>query len=89
MFNEYDSFWLRRQLPDESIPIGTRGVVLMVFEGPPRAYEVEFPDGRGSNLGKALTYTVTEEFMSRTEDGGRKGGTESGDEERKRGHSVR
>jgi hypothetical protein len=63
MFNEYDSFRLRRLLPDESIPLGTRGVVLMVFDGPPRAYEVEFPDGKGGNLGNAMTFTITEEFM--------------------------
>jgi hypothetical protein len=63
MFNEYDLFRLRKSLPNESIPIGTQGVVLMVFEGSPRAYEVEFPDGEGGNLGNAITYTITEDFM--------------------------
>lgn len=63
MFNEYDYFRLRRLLPNESIPLGTRGVVLMVFDDPSRAYEVEFPDGKGGNLGSAMTFTVTEEFM--------------------------
>jgi hypothetical protein len=63
MFNEYETFRLTRPLPDNSIPVGTRGVVLMVFEGPPLAYEVEFPDGKGGNFGKAMTYTLTEEFM--------------------------
>ncbi len=63
MFSEYDSFRLRRLLPNEAIPLGTRGVVLMVLDGPSRAYEVEFPDGKGGNLGNAMTFTVTEEFM--------------------------
>jgi hypothetical protein len=63
MFTEYASFRLKRKLPDESIPVGSRGVVMMVFQGNPRAYEVEFPDGKGGNLGRAFTYTITEEFM--------------------------
>jgi hypothetical protein len=37
----------------------------MVFDGTPRAYEVEFPDGRGGNLGRTLTFTITEDFMER------------------------
>ena len=64
MFNEYDTFLLSQQLPDDSIPVGTCGVVLMVFEVDPCAYEVEFPDGKGGNLGKSMTYTITDEFMS-------------------------
>ena len=38
---------------------------MMVFEGSSRAYEVEFPDERGGNLGKALSYTLAEEFLGR------------------------
>jgi hypothetical protein len=64
MFNEYDSFRLRKPLPDGSIPVGSRGVILVAFAGQPRSYEVEFPDGQGSNLGKSISYTITEDFMS-------------------------
>jgi len=64
MFNEYETFRLSRELPDDNtIPVGTRGVVLMVLGGSPYEYEVEFPDGSGGNLGKSLTYTISEEFM--------------------------
>lgn len=63
MFNEYDCFRLSKALPAESIPVGTAGVVLMVFGGPPREYEVEFSDGEGGNLGTRPTFTIGEEFM--------------------------
>ena len=63
MYNEYDTFRLRKELPDKTIPIGTLGVVLMVFDGPPLAYEVEFPDGQGGNMGSELTFTISEDFM--------------------------
>lgn len=63
MFGEHDVFKLRVALPDGSIPIGAIGVVLMVHDGPTRAYEVEFPDGKGGNLGKSVTYAVPEEVM--------------------------
>ena len=63
MFAEYETFLLKKSIPNETIPVGTRGVVLMVFDGPPRAYEVEFPDGRGGNLGEAMTFTLTEDFL--------------------------
>jgi hypothetical protein len=64
MFNEYDMFELACPVSDGSIPLGTRGVVLMVFGGDPCAYEVEFPDGQGGNLGDAMTYTIREDAMS-------------------------
>ncbi len=63
MFNEYDTFRLKKNLPDATIPIGALGVVLIVFDKPQIAYEVEFPDGKGGNIGLELTYTITEEFM--------------------------
>jgi hypothetical protein len=63
MFKENDTFRLCRPLPGEGIPCGTLGVVLMVFDGPPTAYEVEFPDDKGGNLGSRLTFTVTEDYM--------------------------
>jgi Domain of unknown function (DUF4926) len=55
MFKEYDCFRLRKALPNESLQVGTIGVILMVFDSPSRAYEVEFPDGTGGNLGTQLT----------------------------------
>jgi hypothetical protein len=63
MFREYDIFRLAKALPGENIPIGTVGVVLIEHGGTPPAFEVEFPDGAGGNLGSAMTYTVTGEFM--------------------------
>jgi hypothetical protein len=39
------------------------GVVLMIFDGPSRVYEVEFPDGRGGNLGTSPTFTLSADFM--------------------------
>jgi hypothetical protein len=64
MFNELDCFRLAQPLPSEAIPVGTVGVVLMVFGGPCQEYEVEFPDGHGGNLGTTPTFTVGEEFMT-------------------------
>ena len=63
MFNEYDTFRLAQPLTSEAIPVGTLGVVLMVFENSRREYEVEFPDGKGGNLGSKPTFTICEEFM--------------------------
>lgn len=63
MFEEYDSFILVQPLKDATIPIGTRGVVLMILGGDPTSYEVEFPDGKGGNLGKESTYTITAVYM--------------------------
>ena len=61
MFKLYESFRLCKPLPDESVPLGTFGVVLMVYDD--LHYEVEFPDERGGNLGAALTYTLSAESM--------------------------
>ena len=63
MYQEHECFRLSKSLPTESIPVGTVGVVLMVFKGPPREYEVEFPDGRGGNRGTQPTFTIGEKFM--------------------------
>ena len=67
VFNEYDTFVLRQQLSDTTIPVGACGVVLMVLGGKPCSYEVEFPDQKGGNLGKEISYTITEEFMEQDE----------------------
>jgi Domain of unknown function (DUF4926) len=63
MFKEYERFRLRKPIVGEAIPVGTTGVVVMVFLKPSVAYEVEFPDGTGGNLGSKPTFTLTEAFM--------------------------
>ena len=34
--------WLREALPKGDVPVGSRGVVLMVYQEPTLGYEVEF-----------------------------------------------
>ena len=63
MYNEYDTFILAEPLTDTTIPVGTRGVVLMVLGGVPPSYEVEFPDGKGGNLGNDVSYTISARYM--------------------------
>lgn len=63
MFQEYDTFILQKSIAGENVPIGTRGVVLIVYDETPRQYEVEFPDSQGGNIGGAVTYTISDEFM--------------------------
>jgi hypothetical protein len=64
MFNEYDTFRLSKPLADDAtVPVGTRGVVLTVYGGCPCAYEVEFPNRDAGNIGKELTYAITDDFM--------------------------
>jgi hypothetical protein len=58
---EYDTVILSAQIDESKIPIGTKGVVLIVFETPARAYEVEFIDLDGKSLG---TFTVTEKQIT-------------------------
>jgi hypothetical protein len=66
MYNEHDTFRLRLPLPGQTIPVGALGVVLMVFFGEQPEYEVEFPDGKGGNLGTMPTFTIGEQFMEPT-----------------------
>ena len=68
MFKEHDIFILSKALHDDSVPLGATGVVLMVFPAESPAYEVEFPDDKGGNLGKSPTYTITGEYMTVTSD---------------------
>lgn len=63
IFKEYDTFRLSKPIPGEEIPVNTRGVVLMIFDSGPSAYEVEFCDEQGNNLGSSPTFTLTEDFM--------------------------
>jgi hypothetical protein len=57
----YDAIGLQRPLKEVDIPVGSHGVVLMVFETPTLAYEVEFVDCGGNSLG---TSTVTEDQIA-------------------------
>lgn len=59
MFREYDVVRLTTERFSPTIPVGTIGTVLIVYDAEPPVYEVEFgvePDGR--SLG---TKTVKEE----------------------------
>ncbi len=51
MLKEYDIVRLRSRLPDTEIAVGAKGVVLIVYNGKKRAYEVEFVDMDGNSLG--------------------------------------
>ena len=42
IFREHNCFRLKRPLQGESIPVGTVGVVLMMYGGHSPKYEVEF-----------------------------------------------
>jgi len=59
---EYDTIVLKSPLHEEEIPVGTRGVILMVFESPSKAFEVEFVDAANKSLG---TFTVKEEQIEK------------------------
>jgi hypothetical protein len=67
MFKQYDCFRLKLLIKNAPIPIGTHGVVLEVHKGEPSFYEVEFPDGHGSNLNETTTFTITDDFMESLE----------------------
>lgn len=58
MMEIYDAIVLTDPLDEAKIPSGTRGVILMVFESPSIAYEVELVDEHNRSLG---TYTLRED----------------------------
>jgi len=64
VFNEYDVVRLRKPLPSESLPVGTRGTILVVPVDPalPRAYIVEFLNDEGDTLAVA---EVEEDFLEK------------------------
>ncbi len=63
-FKQFDRFKLSKPISqDDSIPIGCVGVILDIWNGSPRGYEVEFPDGSGGNIGRYPTFTLTEDFL--------------------------
>ena len=55
MLNEYDSVRLRKSLQNNKVPLGSKGVVLMVYADPKPGYEVEFFDISGKSLGTFTT----------------------------------
>ena len=55
MLDEYDCVRLRKPLFNYTIPVGSEGVVLMVYTQPTVGYEVEFFDASGKSLGTATT----------------------------------
>ncbi len=63
MYKKYDTFILVKPLNDITVPVGSLGVVLLVLGGEPHSYEVEFPDGRGWNIGKEISYSITADSM--------------------------
>lgn len=50
MIDEYSIVKLTKPIPNCDIPPGTRGVVVMVHQGSPPGYEVEFVDDSGKTL---------------------------------------
>ncbi len=57
MMQLYDTIILKEPLDDIGVPVGSKGVILIVFDESSKAYEVEFVDSEDVSLG---TFTVTE-----------------------------
>jgi hypothetical protein len=55
MLKEYDSVRLKRPLSDDAVPVGSDGVVLIVYTEPTSGYEVEFFDESHRSLGSFST----------------------------------
>jgi len=66
MFQEYDVVVLKTNIPEISVPVATRGTVLIVYSSPLKAYEVEFFDKAGDSLG---TFTIEEVNLDLVEKG--------------------
>ncbi|MHC5083675.1 MAG: DUF4926 domain-containing protein [Planctomycetota bacterium] len=62
-FKEYDNFKLIKPIEGGDVPVNYIGVVLEVYVKPSIAYEVEFVDESGCNIGSQMTFTLTEEYM--------------------------
>ena len=58
MINDLSVVSLKRQIPNSAVPIGTHGVVVMVFQDPP-GYEVEFFDQAGNTIQDSKTGSFT------------------------------
>lgn len=61
MLKEYDVVRLQSATSVVSVPVGTRGTILIVYNDTPPAYEVEFVDDLGGSLG---TFTMKESDLS-------------------------
>ena len=66
MLSEYDVVRLRSSTSVDNVPAGSRGIVLIVYNDTPLAYEVEFVDGLGSSLGTITLQESDLEFEPRT-----------------------
>jgi hypothetical protein len=64
MFKEYDAFVLAKPIEGESLPVGTRGVILMVHDAKAGVYEVKFLDERGCNQGAQPTFSLSKDYMN-------------------------
>jgi hypothetical protein len=66
---EYDIVRLKKSLPDADIPIGSRGTIVMLYDGEPSAYEVEFLDADGNTLCDSKsdipTFTTDDEHIEK------------------------
>lgn len=51
MMQMYDVVRLTSKLDTPLIPVGATGTILMIFEGTPTAYMIEFTDEAGESLG--------------------------------------
>ena len=68
MFNEYDVVMAVRSL-NRNVPAGTTGTVLVVYQKPRVAFEVEFTDDSGRSLD---VLTVEEDDIEMVNPGGLK-----------------
>ena len=62
MLQEYDVVRLRLTLADGNVPLGSTGTILIVYDHPVRAYEVEFMDNFGRSLG---TFTTDDDHLEK------------------------
>lgn len=57
MYQEYDLVTLKTGISSAKLEAGAIGTVLLVYAGPPRAYEVEFRNNE-------MTFTLLEEQLA-------------------------
>jgi|SRR5580765_8800167 len=65
MLKEYDSVRLKKRLSVDTVPLGSDGVVLMVYKEPTLGYEVEFFDESHRSLG---SFSTTENHLEKRTD---------------------
>ncbi len=67
MIEEFACVRLKRSIAPYPIPVGTTGVVVMVYHAEPPGYEVEFIDDEGNTIQdpqtRQFTFTLTEEDL--------------------------